>query len=47
VITAGLGLPAVSVAGAAVAWLGLAVTVASLVLQRPHHAPCTELAKSM
>lgn len=42
VITAGLGLPAVSVAGAAVAWLGLAVTVVSLVLQRPGRVPCTD-----
>jgi len=42
VITAGLGLPAVSVAGAVVAWLGLAVTVVSLVLQRTRHAPCTD-----
>ena len=42
VITAGLGLPAVSVAGAAVAWLGLAVTVVSLVLQRPRRVPCTD-----
>lgn len=47
VITAGLGLPAVSVAGAAVAWLGLAVTVASLALQRARPpagtTPCAEL----
>ncbi|MCP1373326.1 MFS transporter [Dyella lutea] len=47
VISAGLGLPAVSVAGAAVAWLGLAVTVASLALQhaRPPAGttPCAEL----
>jgi len=47
VITAGLGLPAVSVAGALVAWLGLAVTVISLVLQRPQRASrsdaCAEL----
>lgn len=42
VITAGLGLPAVSIAGAAVAWLGLAVTVASMALQRPGRAPCTD-----
>lgn len=47
VITAGLGLPAVSVAGAALAWLGLAVTVASLALQRARPpagtTPCAEL----
>ena len=38
VIAAGLGLPAVSVAGAAVAWLGLAATVASRALQRSGRA---------
>ncbi|WP_017460517.1 MFS transporter [Dyella ginsengisoli] len=40
VISAGLGLPAVSVAGAALAWTGLAVTVVSLLLQYPRRPEC-------